>query len=202
MSKKATPPNKAASKSSPTPWRGLKGKLRPWLRAYLDESNRDTFLNATASAKAAGYKADSYHRFGEIGYQNSKKLQKLIDQWMDEFGLSEAALKRKLKSLLEAKESKIITVKGRIQPEMLPEGCHIITEAVETVIVGFGEDAEAVDKVNTVLMINMNANELQRRTLDMGMKVRGMYVNEDKGVEEGLAKLGDRLAKAIERVAK
>ena len=43
------------------------------------------------------------------------------------------------------------------------------------------------------------AQELQRRSLDMALKVKGMYASDDHGLEEGLAKLGDRLARAIER---
>lgn len=48
-----------------------------WLRCYLDESNKDTYLNAKNSAIAAGYgiKSASF-----VGYQHKKHFYKVIAQ--------------------------------------------------------------------------------------------------------------------------
>jgi hypothetical protein len=87
--------------------RRLVGKQAAWLRAYLDESNPATFMNATGAARAAGYAArkgakDPEHALQQMGHENLKKLEPLINEWMDEVGLSEARLKRKLVEGLDA----------------------------------------------------------------------------------------------------
>jgi hypothetical protein len=71
-----------------------------WLKAYLNEENPDTFLNATASAIAAGYKAKRRGTFRQIGYLNRIRLERKIAQWLDEAGFSEVQLKTKLLQLM------------------------------------------------------------------------------------------------------
>jgi phage terminase small subunit len=111
-----------------------------WLGHYLDRNNTETFMNATASAKAAGYKAKSETAFTSIGHENLTKLDTRIVKWMDEEGLSEARLKAKLMQLLDAKETKF-----------------------------FQKDGEIITKVD------VEAQGVQTRVLDMALKVKGMY---------------------------
>jgi phage terminase small subunit len=106
-------------------------KLNVWLHHYLDQTNPDTFLNKTESARAAGYKTKDPHRLGEIGYQNSKKLQKRINTWLDESGLSEAALKEKLVELLFAKETKFFQKDGKITEQVDVNNYGVQRQALE-----------------------------------------------------------------------
>ncbi|MBI9113273.1 hypothetical protein [Maridesulfovibrio ferrireducens] len=88
-------------------------KLDVWLSHYLDQGSSTTFLQATESAKAAGYKCKD-DNFKKVGYQNKLKCEEKILKWLDEAGLSESALKLKLLSLLDAKEVKIFQYEGGI----------------------------------------------------------------------------------------
>ncbi len=117
-------------------------KMALWLRAYLDEGAR-TFLNKGLSAKAAGYKCKDDACFQSIGCENFRKLRDIIEKWLDENALSEAALKAKMLSLVNAKEIKFFSEKG------------VVTDQRE-----------------------VEAIETQRKTLDMALKVKGMYAPE------------------------
>lgn len=59
-----------------------------WLRAYLDEG-APTFLNATASARRAGYNAKDVNSFKAIGHTNRRKYGPKIAEWLDRHGFSE-----------------------------------------------------------------------------------------------------------------
>ncbi len=147
-------------------------KQRAWLRAFLDSSNPATYFNRAGSAQAAGYRCNSYEAFGSVGHQNFKKLEPLIEQWIEENGLSDTALKAKLLELMEAKETKFIKVKGAINPDDLLSGFSIVgtTGAIEQ-----NKDGNYFGEGDTILMVNMDALEVQRKTLDMGLKVKGLY---------------------------
>ena len=83
------------------PLKKLTGKQALFLRHLLDESNPDTFMNATGSAKAAKYNCSTENSYSLIGYENIRKLKPYISQWLDEVGLSEERLKLKIVELLE-----------------------------------------------------------------------------------------------------
>jgi len=149
-------------------------KLKKWLRFYLDDKNPSTFLQKTASAKAADYKCTSNVSFASVGCQNFNKLKLEIETWLDELGFSRNALKIKLLSLIEGQETKILTIKGKIKKENLPPNVTIITESV---IIKTKKDLEDIQAgimfpdVETVIGISMDNKELQRRSLDMALKV-------------------------------
>ena len=126
-------------------------KKAKWLKCYFNEKNPATFMNATGSAKAAGYKANSDSCFGVIGHENLIKYKIEINQWLDNVGMSDARLKTKLLSLMEAKETKFFQKDGKV---------------IDT------RDVEAI--------------ETQRRTLDMAIKVKGMYAAEKKSIKIGI----------------
>jgi len=117
-------------------------KLAVWLRAFLNDGST-TFLDKTKSAKAAGYRCKNEESFASIGHQNFRKLRDTIEKWLDDQGLSEAALKTKMISLLNAKEVKFFQHEG---------------------IVSDQREVEAI--------------ETQRKTLDMALKIKGMYAPE------------------------
>lgn len=147
-------------------------KQRAWLRALLDQANPATFMNQSGAARAAGYKCKNDLDFASIGYQNSIKLQEHIAKWQDEVGLSDEALKTRLLKLMDAKETKFIKVKGAINQDDLLPGFFIVGT---TGTIEWDKDGKCYGEGDTILMVNMDALEVQRRSLDMGFKVNGTY---------------------------
>jgi len=174
---------------------GLTGKLLPWLRAYLDEENQKTFLNKTESSRVARYNCKDDNCFTSIGCQNYRKLSERINQWLDENGLSENSLKIKLLSLLDIKETKLITIKGELTDDEIPVNCIVIAKTENEKLNAQGDK---YTEYQTVLGVNMEANEIQRRSLDMAFKVKGMYADQKIEITN-LADLGARLVEAHKR---
>lgn len=104
---------------------GRQTRLNIWFKHYIDENNPVTFLNNTESARAAGYQTKSDQTLGEIGYQNSKKLQTEIATWWDDVGFSDNALKKKLNSLLNAKKTQFFAHQGEVIDEREVEALEI-----------------------------------------------------------------------------
>jgi len=125
-----------------------------WLKHYLNESSSVTFLNSTASAIAAKYNAKSNDSFRNIGCQNFTILSDKIELWLDETGLSENFLKLKLRSLIDAKQTKFFHAPVK------------------------DEKGQVVDIL--VKEVEVEAIETQRKTLDMALKVRGMNAPEKR----------------------
>lgn len=171
---------KAKTKVTNKTLKGLKGKQLPWLRAYLDETNPATFLNNTASARAAGYNCSTEEGFTVIGAQNLAKLRDRINLWLEEEGLSEAYLQRKLASLIEAKKTVIQKIKGHAPENNLSPGVRQLAVTHKLAWAGTGDDAEPFDDGETLLSVDMEALETQRKTLDMAFKVKGMYEKDNK----------------------
>jgi len=101
-----------------------------WLQAYLNERG-PTFLNATASAIATGYKAKNRHTFRQIGYLNRLKYESRIAEWLDEYGCSEMRLKIKLLELMEAKEIKFFAHEGIVTDQRDVEALGIQVKALD-----------------------------------------------------------------------
>lgn len=93
-----------------------------WLNFYLNSENPDTFFNASASAKASGYRAKTDDSFRSIGHKNYKRLQDQIEKWIDEEGLSEIKLKLLLIEGLQALETKFFAFQGEVveEKEVIP----------------------------------------------------------------------------------
>ena len=141
-------------------------KLRAWLYHYLNEKNPNTFFNKSESARAAGYKANNENNLYCVGWQNYRKLQSLIEKWIDENELSNVALKNKLVSLIEAKETRFFAYEGKV----------ISREEV-------------------------NALETQRKSLEMAMKVKGMFEKDNTQQKSDLYILIDRADRRAEELA-
>ncbi len=146
-----------------------------WLKAYLDSSNSLTFLNKTESARAAGYKTSNEDHPRQIGCQNSTILTDKISKWLDETGLSENALKMKLVSLMEAKETKFQTMKGELDPDKRAAGVSVLSVASQE---KYNNAGVPYTETDTLIGIEVENRELQRRTLDMALKVKGSYAPE------------------------
>lgn len=146
-----------------------------WLKHYLNSSNSLTFLNKTESARAAGYKVSKEMHLRHIGCQNSTILSDKIKEWLDESGLSENALKLKLLSLLEAKETKFQTLRGEIDEESLAPCIKKLAAAAQK---KFSQSGDAYTEVESLLGIEVENKEIQRKTLDMALKVQEIYPSE------------------------
>jgi len=156
--------------------RKLSDKMKMWLFYYLDESCSTTFMNKTQAARKAGYKDIRPNAMSEIGCQNATKLKEEINSWLDEYGLTEERLKLKLISLVEAKETKFLKIKGYIGDDDLPDGAKAFGTS-GLVVKGKDDDGEDVEKYSageTIIGIDIEAIETQRKTLDMALKVKGM----------------------------
>jgi len=149
-----------------------------WFKYFTDPSNREIFLNATASAKAAGYKAKSESAFSSIGHENLTILDERINKWMEDVGLSENALNRKHIQLLDAEETKLIKAKGAVNGNELLPGCEVITVTGEIITSKDGD--QTYGDGETILAVNMPALGIQAKALDMGLKRKGMYAPEKR----------------------
>jgi hypothetical protein len=174
-------------------------KLQMWLAAFLDESNPKTFLNKKESARAAGYVVARENTLAVQGWKNFHRMGSEINKWLDEMGLSDVVLKAKLLQLLNARETKFVNITGTIKTETLDPSCRVVAEASQEKLVG--KDATPYDEESSVLAIDTEAQETQRRTLDMALKVKGMYAADEIKVT-GLEGLAERLTRANERAGK
>lgn len=106
-------------------------KKQFWLRYFLDKDNRDTFLNRTESARAAGYECQDDHSYSAIGSNNYRFYEKIIQKWMNEEGLTDLSLKCKLITLLDAKETKFFAHEGVVTDEREVECLGIQAKALD-----------------------------------------------------------------------
>jgi hypothetical protein len=129
-----------------------------WLVAFLNEGS-PTFLNATASAKKAGYRARNDHTFQEIGHKCRLRYGREIAKWLDDCGYSETELKIKLCRLLEAKETIFQRMKGKVDQAALPEGHRVA----------------AITEEDTLLEIDVAALSVQIKALELALRVKGLF---------------------------
>lgn len=106
-------------------------KRKIWLSYFLDPTNKRTFLHQTESARAAGYNYTSENSLSGIGSMSFKRCKAEIEEWLDEAGLSEAALKLKLLSLLDAKETKFFAHAGIVEDSREVEAIETQRKALD-----------------------------------------------------------------------
>jgi hypothetical protein len=156
-----------------------KTKIRPnklalWLKHYLNEACSTTFLNKTESARKARYNANE-NSLRQIGCQNYTKLKDEITKWLDEFGLSENALKESVIRGFKIKESKIINVKGTVEESELPEGTRLLLSGS---LIKYDKHGNEYTELTSVIAIDVDSIEIQRKFIEMGIKIRGLYAPE------------------------
>lgn len=156
-------------------------------------------MNATSSAKAAGYACKTIEAFNTVGSQNISKLKDRINFWLDEEGLSERRLKAKLLSLIGAKKTKFTKLKGKFEDGSAPEGVTILAETKKMAWSGKGENAEPIDDGDTLVAVETESLETQRRSLDMAFKMKGLYAPAEVNVT-GLEDLARVMEAANSRV--
>ena len=146
-----------------------------WLKHYLSES-ADTFLNATASAIRAGYKAKCNHTFQQIGFKNRVKYGPKIAEWLDEHGFSEARLKTKVLELMEAKETAFQKVRGAVLQSSLPEGHRVV--AISGTVITTKNGGAVYGDGDSLLEIDVQNYGVQVKSLEMALKVKGLFAPE------------------------
>ena len=87
-------------------------KQRKFIKAFIANKG-----DATAAAKEAGYNASSNGSFAVIGFHNLAKLSGKIKAIMEQMGLDDLSLLRKLDEGLNAMEVKTASDKGIITDE-------------------------------------------------------------------------------------
>ena len=92
----------------------LTPKMRRFLHAYLNRADPQTFMIASASAKAAGYRCSSRNSFEVIGHRTLRKVKNFVAKWLDEEGLSDTRLKELLLQGLYATETRFFAYQGAI----------------------------------------------------------------------------------------
>jgi len=152
-------------------------KLNIWFKHFTNEGCSTTFLNRMESARSAGYKDKNEDSLRNIGYQNFIKLSDKIEKWLNDAGLSENALRLKMLSLLEADEAKLITINGEIDEESLPPGTSLVSSSKQIKLNASGKE---YTEINNIISVTVANKEIQRRTLDMAMKVKGMYKKDNE----------------------
>ena len=147
-----------------------------WFKLFTDPTNPITYLNKTEAAIQAGYLAKSRESFNSIGHENFSLLADKIEKWLENSALSHSALKLKHSQLLETHKTVFQKIKGKVNGEDLPEGAVIIAQGVK--YMNDGDDA--YDDGDTLLAINVADPEVQRKTLDMAYKIKGLYAPEKR----------------------
>lgn len=170
--KKKTTRKKEATKKATKESRVGRGGATPrqnlWLFHFLNQDNPVTFLNRTQAAMAA-YNGKSYQGAANIGHINFKKFKPDIEAWLEEEGYSLTSLKMRLVKLMEAKETKLQTVRGRVDETGLPENTRVIVSGETERI---SKSGEAITETETLLAVEVDAVETRRRSIDMGLKMR------------------------------
>lgn len=146
-----------------------------WLKAYLREGS-PTFLNATAAAIKAGYKAKSSHSFEQIGFANRKRFESKIATWLDEHGFSEARLKTKVLELMEAKETVFHKIKGAVLQSSLPEGHRVV--ATSGTVITTKDGGSVYGDGDSLLEIDVQNYGVQVKSVEMALKVKGLFAPE------------------------
>ena len=177
---------KTAKSKAKTKKRGMTLKQRLWLKAFLNRDNPSTFLNRSESARVAGYNCDNEDSYGQIGAENFKKLGKEIAFWIEDDGLGENQLKGKLISLIDAKQVTFHKVKGKVDLASLPHGAFIVAASSIMGWSGQGEEKEPVDEGDTIICLPTAALETQRKSLEMAMKIKGMFAPEKHEVKHSV----------------
>lgn len=93
-------------------------KQRKWLNSWIEHGN------STRAAREAGYK-DGKKACEIIGWENLQKLKPIINAWIDNVGMSDEAVKKKIIDGLNAKETKFFADKGKITDQVEVESLAI-----------------------------------------------------------------------------
>lgn len=158
-------------------------KQKSWLKYFFQT------MNATEAARRAGYRCKNPDSFEAIGYENFRKLQPLIAQWISDVGLTPEKIKLKIIQGLEAKETQRMKIRGAVKPEALQEGRRLVVTS--GTLANDKEGNNVFGDGDSVIEWDDEALGIQQRYVDLACKVLSLY-NED------LIQRVERLEKIIE----
>lgn len=119
----------------------MKTKINVWLKYYLDRNNKETFLNGTKSAQAAGYQCSSYQAFADIATKNVSKTKELVERWFEENGFSDEHIQSTIMDLLHADRTEYFTHHGQVIDERRVPAHNIRVQAARLAAKVKGMDA-------------------------------------------------------------
>jgi hypothetical protein len=151
-------------------FKGLSPARSLFLRAFLDSSNTDTYMRPAGAARAAGYAPSA-------GSGLARALEAQIQIYLHQIGLGTRNLESKVAELLEAKETKLMQIAGRVEDWDLDEGARVIARSVER-----GGGPGGTDKHTTIIGIDQASLGLQHRALDTAIKLLVGYKPEKKEI--------------------
>jgi HD superfamily phosphohydrolase len=177
---------------------GLSDRDKIIFKAYVDISNKDTYLNYSGCARKAGYRAKDRSTLYRLGRNRVEKMKDRINWYLKTECLDEGRFHAKLFELLDAKVTHLKRVKGEVQEVDLSPNVQVLVKAEQTKIAQTGERYQ---EENSVVGISMADRHLQRKALDMVAKILGRYAPEKHELGETFAALVNRLNAANARVS-
>lgn len=96
-----------------------------WLFHFLNSDDPVTFLQASASARAAGYAGDG----GTAGWRNLRVLKNYITGWVDAEGLSPDSLRLRLAALVHSRNA--VTSLPALKMAMQVQGLLVDRKVIE-----------------------------------------------------------------------
>lgn len=141
--------------------------FRQWLYHFLNEGSA-TFFNKKKSALAVVGDRTEYTA-SDMGMRFYKKAQPYIKKWLDEQGLSEIRIKKKLLDLLEAKKTQFFSFEGKVTDQRDVAALDIQIRALEMALKMAGLAREQVDlNINEKreLSVSFDAGKLSDAALD------------------------------------
>lgn len=128
------PDNFVGSKPGPPEeWHhnGSATKANVWFFHYTDKSNPKTFMNATESARLAGFNCKSERNFRSVGWLMRKRMDDQIAKWLKKYGLSDSVLYKKLLDLMDATEVRHFQKDGKVTDTRVIRALSIQLKALE-----------------------------------------------------------------------
>ena len=123
---------------------------------FLDLLFGEANFNVSLAYKLTGFK-DTNARHG--GCLLRKKLLPIINSWLDEAGLDETALKCKLVSLLNARETKFFTNGGKVAETRTVDALGIQIKALELAMKAKGmlseKSSREIEQIDELIEIEL-----------------------------------------------
>jgi hypothetical protein len=169
-------------------FKGLRPEQDLWLRRFLDVTDKACFMRPEQTAKAIGKSAN-------FGLFQKNILGPRIKSFLSTCGLDEQSLRCKLVELLHVRTTKTMVIPGQVEEWELPDAVRILGVFQRDKVVGVGEFMTTVREDVTLVCIDEEAPDLQRRALDMAFKINGTYAPEKHqhtGLEEFLAAIAGK----------
>ena len=113
-------------------------KRLAWFKWYTNENCPETFLNASAAARkvynSRGKTEEQRNlSYGSIGSENLQILAKQLAAWFEEEGLCKNYVRKKVRKLAEAKETKFFAHQGEIISQVEVEALETQRKTVDMI---------------------------------------------------------------------